>query len=373
MKGARILVVDDEPGMLRAVQRVLSSQHEVACSGSSLEALRLALEFRPELAILDIRMPDLDGFELLSRLKLDHPDLDVILMTGSLSDPDRKLIRAIRGEAFYFLQKPFDREVLTTLVERCVRLRRLAEGNRRHLARLVAELAEARAFQHGLLPPQEATVEGVAICCRYHPCSELGGDLFDYAPAGRGRAALLVADVSGHGTSAAMLTGVVKSAFDSARGDGYDPAAVAGRVWAALRSFGDQRFVTMFCAIVDSLEGRLEFVGAGHPPPLLWRVGQEPSTLSPTAPLISPALPRASWTKRTVPFDPSSRLLAYTDGITESQAEENPFGAERLAAAALSRPGGGAELVDDVLRAVREFMGARPASDDWTLLTARLA
>ena len=90
----------------------------------------LADEFRPELAIVDIRMPDMDGFELMARLKGRFPALDVILMTGSVDDLDEKLVRAIRSPAFYFIQKPFDRDVLRTLVERCVELRWRREDHR---------------------------------------------------------------------------------------------------------------------------------------------------------------------------------------------------------------------------------------------------
>ena len=97
-------------------------------------------------------MPDLDGFELMARLKARFPALDVILMTGSVDDLDEKLVRAIRSAAFYFIQKPFDREVLRTLVERCLELRRRREEHRQNLKRLETEMAEARAFQQSLLP-----------------------------------------------------------------------------------------------------------------------------------------------------------------------------------------------------------------------------
>ena len=136
-------------------------------------------------------MPDLDGFDLMAQLKARFPALDVILMTGSVDDLDEKLVRAIRSAAFYFIQKPFDREVLRTLVERCVELRRRREDHRQNLKRLETELAEARAFQQSLLPEREAIVNRVAVSCRYTPCSALGGDLYDYAaaPAGQDRAA----------------------------------------------------------------------------------------------------------------------------------------------------------------------------------------
>src|SRR5207245_7453762 len=117
MKPARILVVDDEPGMLRAVERVLSDDHHVIGTRLSRDALSVADEFHPELAILDIRMPDLDGFELMAQLKGRFPALDVILMTCSVDDLDGKLVRAIRSPACNFIQKPFDRAVLGTHVD----------------------------------------------------------------------------------------------------------------------------------------------------------------------------------------------------------------------------------------------------------------
>ena len=77
--------------MLRAVERVLSQDHQVVATRLPLDALTIANEFRPELAIVDIRMPEVDGFELMARLKARFPALDVILMTGSVDDLDDKL------------------------------------------------------------------------------------------------------------------------------------------------------------------------------------------------------------------------------------------------------------------------------------------
>src|SRR6185295_8331604 len=181
MKPARILVVDDELGMLRAVERVLSDEYHVTATPLPGDALKLAEALLPDLAIVDIRMPELDGFELMARLKARVPGIDVILMTGSVDDLDDKLVRALRSPAFYFIQKPFDREVLRTLVERCIELRWRREEHRQHLQHLETEMAQARAFQQSLLPARETRIGRVAVCCRYTPCSALGGDLCDYA------------------------------------------------------------------------------------------------------------------------------------------------------------------------------------------------
>ena len=370
MRSARILVVDDEPGMLRAVERVLSDDHQVVATRLSLDALALANEFRPELAIVDIRMPDLDGFELMARLKGRFPALDVILMTGSVDDLDEKLVRAIRSHAFYFIQKPFDRDVLRTLVERCVELRWRREDHRQNLKRLETEIAEARAFQQSLLPDRERVLNLVSVCCRYTPCSALGGDLYDYADATAGRTALLIADVSGHGVSAAMLTGIVKSAFHASHVDGFEPAAVVQRVSAGLASFSADRFVTLIAALISPDEGHVRYVNAGHPPILSWGAMREPTWLGSTGPLVSPAFTAATWEAAVVPIKDGDHLLLYTDGVWEILADDDGRAEQRLLTAIARAPAGGASLLDMILGEVHGEMAGRLQPDDLTLLTA---
>ena len=369
MKSARILVVDDEPGMLRAVDRVLSKDHEVVGTRLSREALSMAGDFHPELAIVDIRMPDLDGFELMAQLKARFPGIDVILMTGSVDDLDDKLVRAIRSPAFYFIQKPFDREVLRTLVDRCLELRWRREEHRLNLERLETEMAEARAFQQSLLPDRETVVNGVAVCCRYTPSSALGGDLYDYA-ASTGRTALLIADVSGHGVSAAMLTGIVKSAFHASHVDGFEPAAVVQRVSMGLAAFSPDRFVTMVAALISPEERRLRYVNAGHPPVALWGRTREPRWLHSTGPLVSPALMESTWESPVVPIHEGDHLLLYTDGISDALADDNGKSEKGFTRIIDRASEGGAPLLDTILADVHRRLAGRPQPDDLTLLTA---
>jgi sigma-B regulation protein RsbU (phosphoserine phosphatase) len=368
----RILVVDDDPGMLRTVRRILDRGYEVACASSADEAETLAAQHALDLAILDIRMPGRDGFELMSRLQATRPDLDVILMTGSLDEADEKLVRAVRQKAFYFIQKPFDREVLQTLVERCLELRRLGEENRQQLRRLENVLAEARAFQASLLPQPEARLGRVEIGARYVSCDQLCGDFYDYTACDGDTVAFLVADVSGHGASAAMLTGVVKSAFRSCHREGYEPRAVVERIFAGIQTFRANRFVTLFCGRLRAGEERLDFVNAGHPPAFLWHAKGDPEQLDPTGPLVSPVWDAPRWEQQTRPFRSGQRLLLYTDGLTEAPSGTEFFGVERVDQAIVRAPDGGAELADILLQDVENFMQGRRPVDDLTLLTVRL-
>lgn len=370
MRAARILVVDDEPGMIRAVERVLGKEHHVVGTRLSRDALAVASDYHPELAIVDIRMPDLDGFELMAQLKARFPTLDVILMTGSVDDLDEKLVRAIRSPAFYFIQKPFDREVLRTLVERCVELRWRREDHQQNMKRLETEMAAARAFQQSLLQDREAIVNRVAVCCRYTPCSALGGDLYDYAGASTGRTALLIADVSGHGVSAAMLTGVVKSAFHASHVDGFEPLAVVQRVSTGLAAFSADRFVTLVSVLISPDERQLRYVNAGHPPIALWGSRRELLWLGSTGPLISPALTSSTWDAPVVPMKEGDHLLLYTDGVSETLADADGRVEQRFTSAINRAPEGGAPLLDSILAEVHDELTGRSQPDDLTLVTA---
>jgi sigma-B regulation protein RsbU (phosphoserine phosphatase) len=373
MKRARILVVDDEPGMVRAVGRVLGDAHTVEGCHSSADALDVVAMFKPDLVILDVRMPELDGFELMARLKHAVPGLDIIVMTGSLDDLDQKLIRAIRGRAFYFIQKPFDREVLQTLVDRCLELRWRRDENKRHVLRLERELGEARAFQQGLLPAPDSATDMLAISCRYVSCSELGGDLCDYVSTATGRVAFLIADVMGHGVSAAMLTGIVKSAFRTAEKDGYEPAAVVRRLRGSMTAFGPERFVTLIAAVLSASSNELVYVNAGHPPGLLSTAGGETTWLASTGPLVSMALPVSTWEQRTLTVSCGDQVLLYTDGVSDALAGDgDDLGEEAILAAVREHADGGPALLESLLTRVRSRLGNRPQPDDLTLLTTRV-
>ena len=257
-------------------------------------------------------------------------------------------------------------------MERCIELRWRREDHRQNLKRLEKEIGEARAFQQSLLPDRQRVLNGVSICCRYTPCSALGGDLYDYADATAGRTALLIADVSGHGVSAAMLTGIVKSAFHASHVDGFEPAAVVQRVSAGLASFSADRFVTLIAALIAPHEGHMRYVNAGHPPIVWWGAAREPTWLESTGPLVSPAFTAATWDVAVVPITAGDHFLLYTDGIWEVLADDEGRAEQRLLAAIARAPAGGAQLLDTILGEVHGEMAGRLQPDDLTMLTASL-
>jgi sigma-B regulation protein RsbU (phosphoserine phosphatase) len=371
--GARILVVDDDPGILRAVSRILGRRHHVTCVATGTEALAECARERPDLAVVDIRLPEMTGFEVTRGLKAASPDIDVILMTGNAEEPDENLIRAIDEGAFYFIEKPFDRRVLLTLVTRCLELRQLRRERERYLRRVEGELAEARRFQQSLLPPPRLERAGLAVTARYLACSELAGDIYDYVEVGDSAIALLIADVVGHGASAALMTGVVKAAFRASHAEGYRPLAVVSRVREAIRDFDASRFVTLCCALADARLGELTYVNAGHPDPIALLGQSPPRLLGPTGPLLSSGLSELPCGEASLPLDPGTSLLFYTDGLTEAHGPGGMFGPRRLLDAAGRGARSGSALLDDLLAELASFTGAATFDDDVTVLALDVA
>jgi sigma-B regulation protein RsbU (phosphoserine phosphatase) len=177
----------------------------------------------------------------------------------------------------------------------------------------------------------------------------------------------------GHGVSAAMLTGVVKSAFRASSPDGYEPRAVVHRLWSNMDAFGSERFVTMIAAVVSLEEGRVDYVNAGHPSGMIVGRTRGVSPLPSTGPLVSPAFRDCTWQQRAVAFERGDRLFLYTDGVSDAFAGPDDCGEESLVQLLRQHAtDGDGHLLDSVLARVREQFGGLPQPDDLTLLAATI-
>ncbi|MEK6234731.1 MAG: SpoIIE family protein phosphatase [Planctomycetales bacterium] len=383
----KILAVDHNPYVLQALERVLRRRHTVVLAESAADALAQAESERPDLAIIDVMTPKRNGYELMREMRERLPGLDVILMTGNMEDPDQAMIRALDEGAFYFILKPFDRRVLLSIVERCFEIRSLREETDRHVRRMQRELEEAQRFQQSLLPKPETKPRGVSIHADYIPCTELAGDFYDYADS-PDAIALLITDVSGKGTSAAIITGLVKTAFHTAREQGYHPTAVVNRVRDAMRDLDERRYVTLVSAVIDRKTLNMTYVNAGHHPfPILRRTGEDPIRLESTGPPIGPWFDEAvaeglvEYETASVALRPGDSLFFHTDGVIEAcrplPSPENGrtmelFGMDRLVDLVVGSPHRGEKLIREVLDAVTEFSAGQPSEDDVTVMVVDL-
>ncbi len=374
MKGqrGRILVVDDDPAMLRTVERILSPTHEVRGFAAGEPALQAVRQDPFDVAIVDIRMPGMDGFDLTRAIKAARPRTEVILVTGSVTDLDEKLVRSVKERAGFFITKPFSKSVLTSLVERCLEIRSLEEERDDLIRRLTEDLDRARRYQQALLPKGLPKSFGpLHVASAYTPCESVGGDLFDVLPLPQDRLLLMVADVAGHGVAAALVTGMVKTALLRSFQDqpGLVPATRA--VLETLAPLGQQRVVTLILALADSRARTLQYVNAGHPPALLFRPGAEPRLLSATTPLLSFGIGLDAEPATTVPFGPGERLALYSDGVYEVRDPSGKeFGRDRLQRALAAHRGTLEEAIETTMADARRHAAGRPPDDDLTLLMA---
>lgn len=364
----RILVVDDDAGMRRTIERILSPLHQVESVAGATEAMA-RLETREfDLALLDVRLKDGDGYSLCQAIRTRRPETDVILITGSISEPDEKLFRSLEEGAFYFLFKPFDRRVLLALVERCLRMQRERDTKESYARALADDLEKARLFQHSLLPPDPVAGDGWHIEGRLLSCDALGGDFYLAQPV-EGGIALSVSDVVGHGVSAAMYAGMLRSTLDAARRRGVDPERVSREILLGIDFFEAAACATMVYALLLP-DGRLRYVNAGHPP-LIWRKADGGvEHLGATGPLLNRIFRDRPLPVREIAMRPGDRLLVYTDGASEARnPADQELGPERLEQAlAETRALPVGEALDVLMGLVRIHCAGRPVMDDVTFV-----
>lgn len=370
ISSSRILVVDDDPGLRHTLERILSPDYPVvAVEGTRKALLQIRGEAPFALALVDVRLRDGDGYSLCHAIRRESPETDVILITGSLSEPDEKLFRALEEGAFYFLFKPFDRRVLQALVERCLRLQHERAAKEAHARTLAADLEKARRFQRSLIPRGPVTAGGWRLEGRLATCDALGGDLFEAHRRDDGKVLFAVSDVVGHGVGAALISGMLRSTLDASRRRDPDPAAVGQDLLDGSDFLAGTAFATLIYGLLRP-DGRLRYLNAGHPPMLWQRAGGRIDRLPSTGLLLMRAFRSRPLPVAEVVLQPGDRLLVYSDGATEvHDPAEHELGLDRLTAlldGLRSLPAG--EVLDGLLAAIHEHSGGLPLQDDVTLL-----
>jgi serine phosphatase RsbU (regulator of sigma subunit) len=241
----------------------------------------------------------------------------------------------------------------------------------RERERLEQELGIAREIQQALLPREFQTAAHLQLSGMNQSCLTVGGDYYDVMELGPGRTGFLIADVSGKGLGAALLTTMLQGAF-SGMTIQQPPADVFGHINNFLCSHsGVERYATVFFAILSE-DGRLEYINAGHPSPVLLRRGHAET---PFAAYSFPVglIPDATYKLESRQLEPGDTLVLFSDGVTEAMdPEDNEFGNDRLKQALEAHQRDAVEQVHaDVLEAVKIFARGASQRDDITIVVAR--
>ena len=272
---------------------------------------------------------------------------------AAFSAIDRQILDALGGQAASILDNA-----------------RLVEKERER-QRLEQELSIARTIQQALVPHGLHDFPHLAITGVHHPCTEVGGDYFDVVPVDEDRTAILIADVSGKGLGAALLTTMLQGAL-SGLSMGADPVKVFNHVNKFLCRHSEVgRYATMFIGIVGR-DGMLEYIKAGHPSPLLLRKGQVTELYNEGSFPVG-LIPEASYESACLQLEPEDTLVLYSDGITEAEnVNHDLFEVSGLSQALAGKQDVPVEVLQQsVLDAVSAFTRGASQSDDITLLVVR--
>src|SRR5216683_2782548 len=277
---ARILIVDDNDDNRYTLSLYLDLEGyrniEVAQDGE--EAIAHLKQGPFDLVLLDVMMPKLDGYQVLTWLKQEGQLHNLPVIMVSALNEIASVVRCIELGAVDYLTKPFDPVLLRARIGASLEKKQLRDEVRGHLARLEAELDAARRLQMNMVPssfPRPTRENPVEIFASMEPAREVGGDLYDFFYLGPGLLCFLVGDVSGKGMPAALFMARAKSLIRFATelmhgpsGTRASPAEIIGRVNRELcQNNSDLMFVTVFFAMLALESGQLEFCNAGHNEP----------------------------------------------------------------------------------------------------------
>lgn len=299
------------------------------------------------------------------------------LLAAPLAAPTRSLGLIVLGcNAAIRQYSEEDLELLVTLASvAALRIHNLAltkEAAERQ--RLEREISIARSIQVALLPERLPVVEGYQLHGATLPSLGVSGDYYQVAARAGGRELVLaVADVSGKGIGAAILTGYIEAVASVSIDDGLAPDEIFDRVSAKLfRRTPAARFATMFLGVLSPADGVLRYASAGHSPPCLVRGDGSVEWLRSTG-LPLGLMPDASYRVAESTLAPRDTLVVYSDGYTEAESPaDEEFGQQRLASICTAeRNREPAQLAACIDRALEAFVAGQPFTDDRTLVVLR--
>src|SRR5512132_1691775 len=322
---AKILVVDDDAMSRRVLAQLLGSAgYNCRVSNDGSEALETIHARPPSLLLLDFDMPGLNGAEVLRRLRSDEDPrvarIPAIMLTAHGSDQSE--VSCLQAGADDFVTKPVNASVLRARIETQLRLRSM----RRQLERqnvelekwrrdLERDLAAARLTQQSLIPQKPLLLPGWQIATCYYPVIQVGGDIYGWLRMKNGRVLFWIADGTGHGAAAALLTTLAKLLFHHGSMDHDSPASLMEAVDNDFRStFGARSFMTAMCVALDPATGQAQVVGAGHPSLLVVHHDGTKESIASVAPPLG-LIKRPAFTETPITVEPGDAFLLYTDGL----------------------------------------------------------
>jgi sigma-B regulation protein RsbU (phosphoserine phosphatase) len=368
-----ILLVDDNPTNLQVLFQTLEGvgcKLLIAKNGNG--ALAIAGKARPDLILLDIMMPDIDGYEVCRQLKADPATADIpVIFLSALGETEDK-VKGLHLGAVDYITKPFQPDEVIARVNTHLTIHRLKREVESQKDQLKHELEVVSEVQRKLLPKKLPEINGFKLAAHYETSRYAGGDYYDILEVPENRWGFLIADAEGHSAPAAVLMAMTCALFRAYSGSPDDPAAVLHYLNQHLCKVAEPSFMTALYAVYDAGQQTMRIARAGQPLPMIYRAAEKKAFEldSPGVyPLgIEPYEIEIPVTE--VKLLPGDRFLIYTDGLSERfNAAGETYGEERLLKPLATD---NATVPQDVVAAimgdVEQFAGNHPADDDQALL-----
>jgi sigma-B regulation protein RsbU (phosphoserine phosphatase) len=381
IKQARILIVDDDPITLEMLQEVFVTHGytNLALAENGRLALDKTLEWNPSLVLLDLSMPEMDGYEYCQQLRQHSAFRNTpVLVQSSLSDP-WQVVAAFEAGATDMVNKPFnEREVLARARVHLSNSALLSEL-RKFQQRIQEELDIARAMQTDLLPSrtlieQMSEAFGLDIVSCFRTSSELGGDFMGICAASANHCAFHVTDFSGHGINAALNTFRLHTLLEEHQEYLSEPARYLTQLNEHLCDLlSSGQFATMFYGVFDRAAGQLRYAATGCPGPVFVMADGTMRDLDSSGlPMgISKSLFEAE--ERVLEFQPGDTLWLFSDALVECKnLARDMFGVTRFKEIlARHRDQDSQRQLNAVLQALKIHTSGIGIEDDLTVLGIR--
>ena len=370
----KILIVDDTPANIEILNEVLQNDYAIFFATNGSDALHIAQREIPDLILLDIMMPEMDGYEVCARIKADARihQIPVIFITAMSDEEDEA--KGLEYGAIDYITKPISPPIVTARVRNHLNLKRQRDALEELSLELVdknRQLENERALAHRVLEnilPRGLELPGFTTAVTFHPSDQIGGDFFD-AWAKGDYTHFLIGDISGHSTSAALMMAVSKGIFRSLGDTMIDPVEIVGAANRMLcpMMIDSRMFLTLVYVLFDRRDNSASLVSAGHNQ-IYHLDGNKITPIESTGPAIGWD-EGDSWEAVPCRIDPGMRLFLYTDGLVEARDTAGKEFDEILPAL-LGEVQSPQDCADGIFAAAKKF-SAGGFSDDVTIFVIR--
>lgn len=382
VKKEKILVVDDTPENLDVVKGILEKDYTLFMAVNGNLAIKIAKAQKPDLILLDIMMPEIDGYEVLRRLKQDEEtnNIPVIFLTAKTEIEDEQ--KGLELGAVDYIVKPISPPILLARIRTQLRLKQVNQAlineideRVRIQEMLQKELNDAAEYVKSLLP-DPIQEEKMTIDWRFKPCSSLGGDAFGYHWLDHDHIAIYLIDVSGHGIRPALLSVSVINALRSQSLPNTDFNSPEIVLQALNKAFPSEKnnamFFTIWYGIYNQSTRELCFASGGHPPALLQnssdtQIDEFHQLRTPN--IVIGALGDATFVKETIQVRKNAKLYIYSDGVYEIKKPDGSIWKLEefvgyMSTFNLASPG----TLDQLIEHTQTIGGSDEFSDDFTVM-----